>query len=640
MSMRKWYKRRGEAMSMEGQSSGGPFFQGQLVTPSRRGVAGKEVKIQEARAMSSVDAWSALQAAHGIQGAQKIQSHIAGPSSFKSLPRGVVPSRGPRTRFFDPLALMYATGYRDRRFSVSYNTLRLLTYQLASVGAIINVRVKQIAAFAQPFRQNKQIGFEVRFKDPNHIPTEEDEKAIQRLEGFIGNCGWGVNPHTYQKRPRFRSFLSMFIRDSLTFDQSCFEIVPDTEGRPFEFFAIDSSSIRLAATFDGHRGPGPQKLKAHQFTEKWKKMFQKELELDPEEERIHTVQLIHGRIENVYGYYDLAFCIRNQRSDLWVNGYGFAEAEMCINMMLGMLWGEEYNRRFFKQGAAPKGILNIKGEGISPEELESFRRQWYAMIAGVENAWRTPVLQADGMEYQNLQNTNAEMQFQEWLNYQMRIVCAVYGIDPLEINQEMAASGSTQGPMFEAQHEWKLKHSRDKGLRPLLKFVQEALQEYLIDPLDSRMMIEFVGLDEMTEKDKIDLIVLKTQNIATVNEGRAEIGLPPRPGCDYINSPQYIQAAQMLQAAGVNPFLSNEDIQTPYQTAGEHPQPQYGEGPAVPLYLQRRTLGVDEWSDGGGDRAVMQAGGGEEGGAPPAGGAPPGGGPGQPGGPNPTGPPK
>ena len=32
------------------------------------------------------------------------------PPMLKSLPSGITPGRAPRTRFFDPLSLMYATG--------------------------------------------------------------------------------------------------------------------------------------------------------------------------------------------------------------------------------------------------------------------------------------------------------------------------------------------------------------------------------------------------------------------------------------------------------------------------------------------------------------------------------------------------
>ena len=40
-------------------------------------------------------------------------------TTYKSLPKSIRAGRAPRTRFFDPLSLVYAMGYKDRRFSVS-----------------------------------------------------------------------------------------------------------------------------------------------------------------------------------------------------------------------------------------------------------------------------------------------------------------------------------------------------------------------------------------------------------------------------------------------------------------------------------------------------------------------------------------
>jgi len=307
------------------------------------------------------------------------------------------------------------------------------------------------------------------------------------------------------------------------------------------------------------------------------------------------VQVLHGRIENIFTYHDMAFCVRNPRTDTWVNGYGFSELEMALNTILGMLYGEEYNRRFFTQGAAPKGILNIKGDTISPEEMESFRRQWYQQISGVENAWKTPVIQADGMEYQNLQQSNKEMEFQRWLEYLLKILTSVYLIDPSEINFDIGGSGH-QNPMFESKHEWKIKHSRDKGLRPLLRFLARQMQKYVIDPLDSRLSFDFVGLDEVSESDRVELATKKLSNYMTVNEVRMEEGLEPIAGGNIVLNPTFMQAFQADPKA--NP--SALDDMAPWDTSdSEYVPPTYGTANAVPLIYQMEKEGGQE--EGGGE---------------------------------------
>ena len=515
---------------------------------------------------------------------------------FKSLPKGILPGRAPRTRFYDPLSLMNATGYKDRRHSVSYDSLRRVSYQLGLVSAILNTRINQVAAFAQPFRASRQLGFVIRHKDDNHQVTEAEAKAIARIETMIMETGFGSNPFTPIPRDSFENFLRKVTRDSLTYDQMCFEIVPDTNGRPYEFRAVDAATIRLAANFEGYKGSGPKTFSSNLFTDRWKKVYGNEFSVSSE--GIYTIQLMHGRIENIFTNQDMAFCLRNPRTDTWVNGYGFSEIEMTLNTVMGMLYGEEYNRRFFTQGAAPKGILNIKGDNISPEELEAFRRQWYQQISGVENAWKTPVIQADGMEYQTLQSSNSDMQFHQWMEYLLKVLCSVFLIDPSEINFDIGASSGGSGtPMFESKHEWKIKHSRDKGLRPLLRFIARQISKYVIDPLDSRLYFDFVGLDELSEQERIELLEKRSSSYMTVNEVRAEEGLDPIAGGDIVNSPTFLQAWQADQNAHSQQY--KEDM-APWQTSdSEVLAPTYGEAEGVPLYMQ--TPDKSEGGEAGGE---------------------------------------
>ncbi len=513
----------------------------------------------------------------------------SGPSTYKSLPADLKPIRAPRTRFVDPLSLMYATGYKDRRFSISYDTLRKVSYQLGLLGAIINTRVNQVAAFAQPYRKNQQVGFQVKFKKHGYIPTESERIALEDLEGFLANCGAEDNPYTRDPRDDLETFLRKVTRDSLTYDQMTFEIIPDSHGRPAEFRATDAATIRLAATYDGRRDMDgdSRRLKSREDTDRWKDHHARaygmrgDEEFDISGDNIYTVQVLHGRIENLYSHWDMAMCLRNPRTDIWVNGYGFGEIEMAMNSILGMMWAEEYNRRFFQQGAAPKGILNIKGENVSPEMMEAFRRQWYAMIAGVENSWRTPIIQAEGMEYQSLHSTNQEMEYQHWLEYLLKILTGIYLIDPSEINFDLAG-GSSQNPMFESKHEWKIKHSRDKGLRPLLRFMARQLSKYVIDPIDSRLYVDFVGLDELSDQDRIELYVKRVTNIETPNELREEIGRPPLPGGDVILNQTFLTAWQEENAKWANP----EGDMALWHTQGENSPPSYGDAPAIPLWRQ------------------------------------------------------
>lgn len=493
-------------------------------------------------------------------------------------------ARGPKSAFFDPLSLQYALGYKDRRYSLTYDTLRRITHQSSVIAAIINTRIAQIASFSQPYRTTKSLGFIVRHKDPEHMTTASERRFIKELETFIADCGepGRQNQFTRVKRPKFEQFLKQIVRDTLTFDQLTFEIVPRNNGIPFEFRAVDASTIRLASPHtgasasleysyhqrnlgEGMTGPRPQVFDGLYTGQRYG------VPAEPDD-TIQYVQVVNGQILNVYREHELAFGVRNPRTDIYVQGYGYGELEQLITIITSLLWAEEYNRKFFTQGAHPKGILNFKGDNWTPDQLEAFKRQWIAQVAGTENSWKTPITQSEGLEWVNMQMTNQDMQFNVWIEYLLKITCAVYLIDPAEINFDLHG-GVQQTPLFESSQEWKLKASRDRGLKPLLRFIAGFINEHVIDKIDDHFVFEFAGLDELTEQEKHEMLKEQINSYMTLNEGRRSIDLPDIEGGvgDLPLNPNLIQLLQFLDQRQEREAAQAEQQGQPEQEA---PDPQ------------------------------------------------------------------
>src|SRR3990170_5445017 len=60
------------------------------------------------------------------------------------------PDKPPKSMFWDPFAVVEQLGYKERPSSVSYGTLKAMTYRMPIVQAIIQNRVNQVASFATP----------------------------------------------------------------------------------------------------------------------------------------------------------------------------------------------------------------------------------------------------------------------------------------------------------------------------------------------------------------------------------------------------------------------------------------------------------------------------------------------------------
>lgn len=431
-----------------------------------------------------------------------------------------------------PIILMESLNYKDKPSSLTYNTLYQMATKNSVVGAVINTRVNQVSSFTKPARFNKdKLGYEIRLRNPTAVPTDEQTKMMTAIETFIENCGYKKD----NTRDDFDQFIRKVVRDSLTYDQLTFEIIPDRRGLPAEFLAVDASTIRAASEnfrFDPYMSETPPK----------------------DSEEVSYVQVIDGSVVSWFTSNELAFGIRNPRTSIYMQPYGFSELEQLITQITSHLYAEEYNSKFFSQGGTTKGIINLKQDPngvMSTQQLESFKRQWRAQVTGMTGAWKTPVVQIpNGIEYINVSQSNREMEFEKWMNYLINIVCAVYQIDPAEVNfPNNGGVAGTGGGIFESSNESKLKNSKDKGLRPLLRFIESLINKYIVSRFSEEFVFNFVGIDEKSEDEEADFDAKTVKVYRTVNEIRAEHGKQPLPNGDVILDPSYLSYIQQKEAA-------------------------------------------------------------------------------------------
>lgn len=437
----------------------------------------------------------------------------------------------PKTVMYDPLTIIDIMGYRrrpgfGRAHSLSYETLRRMSMRNPIVSAILQTRQNQVAAFTCPSDDARDsVGFAILPRDGKE-PSRAAKKEIKRLNEFMLNTGNSRLMSDGSERDRFGTFLRKVTRDTLSFDQINIEIVRDRKGRPYDFYGVDAATIRKVIQ------PGKDKN-------------------DFGEPIVH-VQVINDAPVAGYSSSEMVFGVRNPRTDILSAGYGYAELEMLITTITAHLNAEEFNRKIFEHGTLPKGILNLKGGNIPKEQLEGIRRQWNAQTAGVINAWRTPIMNAEDLQWINVHQSNMDMEFSRWLEYLVKVASAVFLIDPAEINFDFRGSSTQQAPMFESSIEGKLKHSKDRGLRPLLRFLMDIIDQKLIEPLNSDFRFTFSGLDARTEQELLEMDKEKVTAYMTINEVRKSRGIDPLDSelGDIIMNPTYIQWAMQQGAAG------------------------------------------------------------------------------------------
>lgn len=421
----------------------------------------------------------------------------------------------------DPLQLIHNLDYKEKPSSLTYDTLNRMATRNSVISSIVTTRVNQVSSFTQPARFTKDgVGFEITLRDPKAKPTAEQREEMLALETFIENCGYSYNP----SRDSFDTLIRKIVRDSLIYDQMTFEIVPDRLGRPAEILAVDAATIRASSV---------ELEKQTDF------VYATDI---TSTEGVKWVQVINNQVAADFTGMELAFAVRNPRTDINTQPYGMSELETLVHQVTSHLWAEEYNSRYFSQGGTTKGILNLKGQNISREQLEGFRRQWTAQVAGVTGAWKTPVVSVDGLEYINVSQSNREMEYELWMNYLINICCAVYQIDPAEINfPNRGGSSGSGGGLGEGGIEDRLKNSKDKGLRPLLRFIADTINRFIVRRFSNDYSFNFVGLDPDGEASKQAVSDKQVRTYKTINEIRKEHDYDPIEGGDIILDQIYTQ---------------------------------------------------------------------------------------------------
>jgi phage portal protein BeeE len=434
----------------------------------------------------------------------------------------------PRALFHDPYSIMDWGGWRQRPSALTYETLRHMCLQNTLIAGIINLRVNQLSHFARPQQSIYDKGYRVILRDRRDNQksmTDAEQKKAAEIEKMLETTAYLLPDEKPSDRDSFRHFVRKATRDILTYDQWCFEKIPDRTGKISRFVCLPGETIRPAVADVEH------------------------MDVQQLRERVAYVQVYENTVIAEFGVDDMAWCIMNPRSDLRVNKFGFAPVEQIVRLVTAWLFGFEYNTRFFTQGSAIKGVLNIKG-AIPDRQLRAFRRMWYTMVSGVQNSWRTPILNSEDIQWINMHAANREMEFSAWMDWLTKLICAVYGVDPTEVNFIFGNAGQKGGLNQARPNKDEVVESKDKGLVPLAEHVQDNLNQHVIWELAEDFEFAFTGLDAKAESKERDRRKDEVQNWKTVNEIRAEQDQEPLEHGDIILNPVYLQYVQGKEAGG------------------------------------------------------------------------------------------
>lgn len=438
-----------------------------------------------------------------------------------------------------------SSSFIEKGTLISFDMLRQLSERDMIVVAIVSKIMNRISAFAHPQKDKYSLGFRIKLNpefensedndlDDNktNINEKENRKEIADIVRFLVNTGIDDEARPTKDRMSLETFFKLIVKDRLIYNQIGIECIPTRDGSSLAYFVpVSGGSIRFispnavkyadsseALIYDSNSGPSGNEHDQARL----------ERNEDTELDDVEFAQIFRGQIYALFTRKELIYKQGMPSVDLAHNGYAPGEMELLINAVANHRIAESHNERFFKFGYGSHGILNIKSI-VSEEDLQAIKRQFQRQYQGVRNAFKMPILASkDGVEFINTSPSNRDMEWSFWMEYLIKIITAVYGISPSEINFDISRGSGPSLSDSGLRNDVILRDTRNSLLRPLLRWLEsiindDLLPKYNVD-LAKKYVFEFVGINDEGQDVELERVKSKVTSYMTVNEIREEEG--------------------------------------------------------------------------------------------------------------------
>jgi hypothetical protein len=425
--------------------------------------------------------------------------------------------------------------YKFKLTRISNKTLKEVSLRDWLVSAIIQCRVDTLLRFSRIEHRRHEPGFRIIKKDHNSHYTEEERNEIAALEDFIYNCGRKEGTPA-DDRKLFGEFLKLVGRDALTFGHVAIEKVKTRAGGLHRIRPIPAESTYLINKSLSKEQVDSNAVLSYQLQKPKSNNDPKTDQVinEAENDYLKYVQVSYdGKPLATFGDEDMIFKLFNPQNFADSMGYCYSPLELAIINITNHLNVENYNANFFTHGYAARGVLHLKGT-VTQQQLANFRRTFYNTISGTQNAWRTPIVAGlDAVEWVPMSASAKEMEYINFNNHLMRILCSQFQIDPTELGLDYLISGTGRAPMQQANNEYKITYSRERGLVPILMFVEDIINCDVLPAIDPKICDKykfvFTGYTDETPQTEIaqmqaEMTVWKTMNDLLQQAQKDKIG--------------------------------------------------------------------------------------------------------------------
>jgi hypothetical protein len=428
--------------------------------------------------------------------------------------------------------------YKHKMSRLTNRTLKEVSIRDWLVSSIIQARVDTLLRFSRPEHKRLEMGYRFVKKDHKAEYSSDDLAEIASLEDFVYHCGRKEGT-PIEDRMLFGEFIKLIVRDALTFGHIAVEKVKTRKGGLHRFRPLPAENMYLI-----NKRMSKDQIKQQEKSAK--QTFGQPLsDNDPKtEQQVNAIENEYYKYVQMsynmqplahFGDEDLIFKNFNPQNFADANGYCYSPLELAIINVTNHLNVENYNANFFTHGYAARGVLHLKGT-VTQGQLMNFRRQFYNTISGTQHSWRTPIVAGlDEVQWVPMSGSAKEMEYINFNNHLMRVVCSMFQIDPVELGLDYLVSANGRSPAQQSNNEYKIAYSRERGLYPILMFLEDLINSELLPSLDKDLADKykfiFTGYSDETPQTEIaqmqaEMSVFKSMNDLLVQSQKEKIKTP------------------------------------------------------------------------------------------------------------------
>lgn len=393
-------------------------------------------------------------------------------------------------------------------------TIKRIRQEDHLIASILRARANTMSMFARLRKDRFDIGIEGKIKaEYDEIITPEQrikiQERISRALNLLMNCGSNEGVSN-EDRMLLSEYFYVQTYNGLSFGRFATEVIYEEDNLGIKKFhrfrSVDAGTI-MKAVKQGEYADDVRRSSIRLLEEVNDIKIDKESVLAG---RYSWIQVVENMPRQAFAQDEMLVCNLYPSSDIEHNGYPVTPLDTIMQAVTTHISIETYNRLYFANGRATKGILVVQSDEIDQATIEGIKQQFNASINSVGNSFRTPIFgvgSTDNVQWVPMNQQKKDGEFQFLYDSVSRNILSAFGMSPDELpGFGHLSKGTNQQSLSEANNEYKLTAARDTGIRPLILKFQDFINEKLfplIDPeLSQICIINLSGLDADTRQDE------------------------------------------------------------------------------------------------------------------------------------------